>query len=51
MFGADKDFVKTFEVTLLKGRNFVNDNDSTSIIINETAAKVLGITEAFRSDC
>ena len=45
MFGADKDFVKTFEVTLLKGRNFVNDNDSTSIIINETAAKVLGITE------
>ena len=22
MFGADKDFLKTFEVTLLKGRNF-----------------------------
>ena len=45
MFGADKDFAKTFEVTLLKGRNFNNPNDSASIIINETAAKMLGITE------
>ena len=45
MFGADKDFVKTFEVTLLKGRNFDNPNDSACIIINETAAKMLGITE------
>ena len=45
MFGADKDFVKTFEVKLLKGRNFDTPNDSASIIINETAAKMLGITE------
>ncbi len=45
MFGADKDFVKTFEVALLKGRNFDSPNDSSSIIINETAAKMLGITE------
>ena len=45
MFGADKDFAKTFEVTLLKGRNFNSPNDSASIIINETAAKMLGITE------
>ena len=45
MFGADKEFLETFEVTLLKGRNFVNANDSTNIIINETAAKILGITE------
>ena len=45
MFGADKDFIKTFGVTLLKGRNFVNPNDSASIIINETAAAMLGITE------
>jgi len=45
MFGADKDFAKTFEVKLLKGRNFDNPNDSTSIIVNETAAKMLGITE------
>jgi len=45
MFGVDKDFAKTFGVTILKGRNFVNQNDSASIIINETAAKMLGITE------
>src|SRR5688572_5216920 len=45
MFGADKDFVKTFEVKLLKGRNFDSPNDSACIIINETAAKMLGITE------
>jgi putative ABC transport system permease protein len=45
MFGADKDFLQTFEVSLLKGRNFVNDNDSGNIIINETAAKILGIKE------
>jgi len=46
MFGADKDFVKTFEVTLLTGRNFNTPADSSCIIINETAAKMLGITEA-----
>ena len=46
MFGADKDFMKTFEVDLLKGRNFDTPNDSTSIIVNEAAAKMLGITDA-----
>lgn len=46
MFGADKDFVKTFEVTLLNGRNFNTRADSSCIIVNETAAKMLGITEA-----
>jgi len=45
MIGADKDFAKTFEVTLLKGRNFNSPNDSASIIVNETAAKMLNITE------
>jgi putative ABC transport system permease protein len=45
MFGADKDFVKTFEVNLLKGRNFNSPNDSACIIINETAAKLLNIKE------
>ncbi len=45
MFGADKDFAKTFEVTISKGRNFDSPNDSASIIINETAAKMLNITE------
>jgi len=46
MFGADKDFLKTFEVKLLNGRNFNTPNDSACIIVNETAAKMLGITEA-----
>jgi len=45
MFGADKDFLKTFEVKLLKGRNFNSPNDSACIIINETAAKLLNISE------
>ena len=45
MFGADKDFAKTFEVKIVKGRNFDNLSDSSSIIINETAASMLGITE------
>lgn len=46
MFGADKDFLKTFEVDLLEGRNFNTPNDSACVLINETAAKMLGITEA-----
>ena len=45
MFGADKDFLKTFEVRLLNGRNFDTPADSTCIIVNETAAKMLGITQ------
>ncbi|WP_336517743.1 ABC transporter permease [Pollutibacter soli] len=46
MFGADKDFLKTFEVQLIQGRNFSSPADSSSILINETAAKMLGITTA-----
>ena len=46
LFGADKDFLKTFEINLVKGRNFNNPSDSASIIVNETAAKMLNITEA-----
>jgi putative ABC transport system permease protein len=46
LIGADKDFVKTFEVTLLQGRNFREAYDSSNIIVNETAARMLGITEA-----
>jgi putative ABC transport system permease protein len=46
MIGADKDFLKTFEIGLANGRNFETPADSSSIIINETAAKLLGITEA-----
>lgn len=45
MFGADEDFLKTFEVRLLTGRNFDSPPDSSNIIVNETAARMLGITE------
>lgn len=44
--GADNDFLTTYEITLLKGRNFKNENDTSSILINEAAAKLLGITDA-----
>lgn len=46
LFGADKDFLKTFEVDLLSGRNFNAPSDSMSVMINETAAKALGVKEA-----
>jgi putative ABC transport system permease protein len=44
---TDDQFLKTFEVSLLKGRNFsaANLSDSSAIIINETAASMLGIKE------
>jgi len=45
LIGADKDFLKTYEIKLLQGRNFDTPADSTAVIINETAAKMLGITE------
>ena len=45
LMGADKDFTKTFGLHLTKGRNFINSTDSTSVILNETAAKLLNITE------
>ncbi|MBD2702326.1 ABC transporter permease [Spirosoma sp. BT702] len=44
LLGVDENFAKTFEVRLLKGRNFMNTSDSSSIILNETAAKLLNIT-------
>jgi putative ABC transport system permease protein len=46
LIGADKDFLKTYEIKLLQGRNFDTPADSTAVIINETAAKMLGITQA-----
>ena len=46
LIGADKDFFKTYEIKLLQGRNFDTPADSAAVIINETAAKILGITEA-----
>jgi putative ABC transport system permease protein len=45
---SDEKFLETFEMRLANGRNFNNlgNADSAAVIINETAAKMLGITEA-----
>ena len=45
--GADEDFLSTFEMSLAGGRNFSGNfsQDSTSVLMNETAARVLGIHE------
>lgn len=45
--GVDDEFFKTYEITLAKGRNFIagSPGDSASVIVNETAAKELGIKE------
>jgi putative ABC transport system permease protein len=44
--GADEDFLATFEIELLKGRSFdLERADSTAVMINESAAKLLGIEE------
>jgi len=44
--GVDDRFLKTYQITLLKGRNFLPGSvaDSSEVLINETAAKLLGIT-------
>ncbi|WP_337044675.1 ABC transporter permease [Emticicia sp. 17c] len=46
--GVDDQFLKTYEIDLLKGRNFSNlgNADSTAVILNESAAKQLGIRQA-----
>ncbi|HEX8677664.1 MAG TPA: FtsX-like permease family protein, partial [Segetibacter sp.] len=45
--GVDDEFFKTYEITLAKGRNFIAGSlgDSAAVILNETAAKELGIKE------
>jgi len=40
---ADRDFISSFELKLLDGRNFQDTHDSTAILLNETAAKMLNI--------
>ncbi len=44
--GIDDQFLKTYQISLIKGRNFLSGSlaDSSSVIINETAAKEMGIT-------
>ncbi len=42
--GADKDFLSTFDISLLEGQNFSGNiaADSTKILLNEAALKALG---------
>lgn len=46
VIGADQDFLKTYDIQLVSGRNFQQDNDTTAILVNETAAQMMGITTA-----
>jgi putative ABC transport system permease protein len=45
---ADEDFVKTLGMKIIAGRNFSKafSTDSSAVILNETAVKRLGLTEA-----
>jgi putative ABC transport system permease protein len=45
--GADADFLKTYKISLLAGRNFLDGAaaDSNSVLLNESAARLLGIKE------
>ncbi len=49
---VDSDYIPTLGMTLLAGRNFSDQlaTDSSAIIINETAAKMLGITTTGLND-
>jgi putative ABC transport system permease protein len=49
-FGVDGQFLSTYNIKLLKGRNFFSSGsgDSSTVLLNETAAKALGITDAQR---
>lgn len=45
---VDDRFLSTYEIDLLDGRSFINGSmaDSSAVMLNETAARELGITEA-----
>ena len=43
-FDADEDYLPTLGLALLQGRNF-SSNDTARVLINETAARVLGLDE------
>jgi putative ABC transport system permease protein len=45
-FGADKEFIRTYGISMVQGRDFDTRSDSSAVIINETAAKMLGVEEA-----
>lgn len=46
-FSVDDQFLSTYDIKLMKGRNFftIGGADSASVLINESAARQLGITE------
>lgn len=42
--GTDHDFLKTFQINLLEGENFIgNSSDSTKVILNKSAVAALGL--------
>ena len=45
--GVDEHFLKTYDIKLIKGRNFLTGStaDSSAVLINESAARELGIVE------
>ncbi|HRP56359.1 ABC transporter permease [Agriterribacter sp.] len=47
-FGVDGQFLSTYNIELLKGRNFFpsGNADADAVLINETAAKAFGIKDA-----
>lgn len=47
-FGVDGQFLSTYNIQLVKGRNFhpSGNGDADAVLINETAAKAFGITDA-----
>ncbi|MFC5410142.1 ABC transporter permease [Larkinella bovis] len=45
LIGVDVNFAKTFEVRILQGRNFTSPADSSAVLLNETAAKALNISQ------
>lgn len=47
-FGVDAEFLSTYHIQLLKGRNFFSSGnaDANAVLINERAAKELGIADA-----
>jgi len=46
LLGVDEDFAKTFQVEVLQGQFFSGAGDTSAILLNETAAKALGMEQA-----
>lgn len=46
LLGVDEDFAKTFQIEVLQGQFFSGAGDTSAILLNETAAKALGLEQA-----